>query len=221
MISPSPPDTFVRLCALLVELAAEASSPAAPSVVQARIDVYRFLVDEGWQPPDRVRALLHLNDMVLELDVEQWLESVAETPEPAEPPREIDLTPRPVSASAEPLARAEAVLVAAYTRRPQVDVAEIDEHASRLVAEAEQDLLGVTRPLDATRRLVALVQELGGDLAMAEEQGPDLLPMDLSFAAGPPVLVRAEALSLARLRLERHLPPLVEVARQALAAAER
>jgi hypothetical protein len=224
VVTPRPPDPFLLLCTLLVELEAE-GTPDDPAVVQARIDLYRHLVEEGWQPPERIRSLLHLNDLVLALDVEQWLASAAEQapdverlvlPSPAAPPR--SRAPQP--------AAEDPVLLAAYARGPQADVREVDPLADRLVTEAEEDLRLVTRPLDATRRLVALVQELGGDLASTtgpdpDLQDPDVLPLDLSFAAGPPLLVRAEPLSLARLRLERHLPGLVEVARRALAEAAR
>lgn len=101
------------------------------------------------------------------------------------------------------------------------DLASADPDAAQAAAAAERDLRRVTRPIDATRRLVALVQELGGDLAAAQEHDSALLALDLSFAQGPPLLPRAEPYTLARLRLELHLPPLVEVARQALAANER
>lgn len=216
--SPRPADDFLLLCALLVELEAEAGAPDEPQVIQARIDVYRHLVEEGWQPPERVRTLLHLNELVLALDVEQWLAGSAEQP-PDEPVADRVLR------SAEPLRRTppeDPALVAAYARGPLVDVREVDPFAARLVAEAEQELRAVAHPLDATRRLVALVQELGGDLAPVDEpeladEDPDVLPLDLSFASGPPLLVRADPLSLARLRLERHLPGLVETARRALA----
>lgn len=241
MVSPHESDPFLLLCALMVELAADAERPGEPAVVQARIDVYRHLVDEGWQPPERVRSLLHLNDLVLALDVEQWLASAAEqAPETGgEPGPEsglvLGLPSPPAPGRVAPPDRAqppradtglEAALIEAYSGGLQVDVREVDPVATRLVAEAEDDLRAVVRPLDATRRLVALVQELGGDLAAADEQrgatqDADVLPLDLSFAAGPPLLVRAEALSLARLRLERHLPGLVEVARRALAEAAR
>jgi hypothetical protein len=222
--TPLQRDPFLLLCALLVELEAEAGRPDDAAVVQARIDLYRHLVEEGWEPPDRIRSLLHLNDLVLALDVEQWLASAAEQA----PDEGLLVLPSPAAA---PRGRAagpadDPVLLAAYERGPQVDVREVDPAAARLVAEAEEDLRRVTRPLDATRRLVALVQELGGDLAPTagpdpDAQDPDVLPLDLSFAAGAPVLVRAEVLSLARLRLERHLPGLVEVARRALAEAAR
>lgn len=277
-----PADPFVELCALLAELAAEAGDPLAPEVVQARCDVYRFLVDSGWAASPRAQALLNLDQLLLEHDLEAWSSDAAlrlivvagDASRCAQLRRQLESSSHPhVHLVGEALDPGEAALVAAYARphvvlvdaalpeaqdlaqqlgsaatstavvdlplaapeetlgevlrlrplaappRPTVpDLARADPDAARAATAAERDLCRVARPLDATRRLVAFVQELGGDLAPAQEQDRALLHLDLSFAQGPPVLPRAEPYSLARLRLELHLPPLVEVARRALAA---
>lgn len=274
MSPPSASDPFLELCSLLTALADEAADPLAPAVVQARSDVYRFLVAEGWVPPERVRALLHLDEQLTALDLETWppdlLPLMVVQPDPARREQvrtriEGSQRLRLVGLAAD---AQEAVLVAAYAQPHLVlvdaelpdcvelvetmarsgagaavmpfplpwaldaeigplavaaptalpDLPTADPEAARAVADAEEALRSISRPLEATRRLVALVQELGGDLGTAQEQRDDLLPLDLSFAVGAPVLPRAEPCSLARLRLEEHLPRLVEVARRALAA---
>jgi hypothetical protein len=48
----------------------------------------------------------------------------------------------------------------------------------------------------------------------AAEEDEEVLPVDLSMGAGPPVLPRAPAASVARMRLEALLPGLVEDARE-------
>lgn len=229
-MSMRAPDAFLLLSARMVQLDAESESGAEPHALQARIDVYRYLLQEGWQPPERIRWLLDLNELILELDLEQWLAATAA--QPLEDHRAVLLPPPSQPSVERRLGMAgtassddDTALVAAYARAPLVHVRDLDPVATRLVADAENDLRQVVRPLDATRRLVALVQGLGGDLAAADEQDgdehdPDVLPLDLSFATGPRLLPRAKAFSLARVRLERHLPALVEVARQSLAAVE-
>lgn len=80
--------------------------------------------------------------------------------------------------------------------------------------------LAVTRALlhaDASAQvpsaLVEFVHRLGGVVRAAAESGPDALPVDLSFGTTEPILADAEPMSLARMRLERLLPSVVEDAR--------
>lgn len=61
--------------------------------------------------------------------------------------------------------------------------------------------------------LRALVRRLGGTVGPATSQRDDLIPTDISFGAGPPLLPSAEPGSLARMRIELVLPLLVEDAR--------
>jgi hypothetical protein len=69
-------------------------------------------------------------------------------------------------------------------------------------------------PGDLREALVALVERLGGTVGPAAEQDEEVLPVDLSMGEDPPVLPRAPALSLARMRIETILPGLVEDARE-------
>ena len=59
----------------------------------------------------------------------------------------------------------------------------------------------------SSARLVAehLVRELGGQLVPAGSDGPDVIPVDVSFGDGDPLLPAAAPGSVARALLERHL----------------
>jgi hypothetical protein len=274
-----PRDPLLELSALLVDLWREGGDPLAPEVVQARSDLYRWLAEDGWLPPPRVRALLHLEEQLRADDLDRWAAApVAVVVVDADIRRRAELRHRLIDGDrvllgGEARDPGEAVRVAAYARaqvvvldaaaehaaavadellaagggvavltvergtsadvlldqlrqigRPPTpdvlpDPRSADPEAARAAAAAERDLLRVVRPLDATRRLVALVQELGGDLGAPDEDDPSLLALDLSFAHGAPVLPRSDPYSLARLRLELHLPPLVELARRRLRGA--
>lgn len=280
MLTPHRPrDPLLELSALLVDLWRERGDPLEPEVVQARSDLYRWLAEDGWLPPPRVRALLHLEEQLRADDLDRWAAGpVALVVVDAEVDRRAELRRRLIDGErvllgGEARDPAEALRVAAYARaqlvvldaaaehaaavadellaagggvavlavergtsadalldqlrqigRPPTpdvlpDPRSADPEATRAAAAAERDLLRVVRPLDATRRLVALVQELGGDLGAPDEDDPSLLALDLSFATGAPVLPRSDPYSLARLRLELHLPPLVELARRRLRGA--
>jgi hypothetical protein len=79
-------------------------------------------------------------------------------------------------------------------------------------------LLDVTSPHDARALLESLVRSLGGALAAPDSADSDaLLPVDISLGIGPPVVVRATPLSLARMRLEAVLPAMVERAHRQVA----
>jgi DNA-binding transcriptional MerR regulator len=94
---------------------------------------------------------------------------------------------------------------------PLVDV---DSEAVLVAYQTARVLMRAAGPRDLSEALVALVLRLGGTVGPAAEQDEEVLPVDLSMGAGPPVLPRAPAASLARMRLEAILPGLVEDARE-------
>lgn len=53
-------------------------------------------------------------------------------------------------------------------------------------------------------------------MVLAETDAGSAIPLDIALGAGPAVLFDADALSLARMRLEQFLPLLVEDARTAI-----
>lgn len=71
-------------------------------------------------------------------------------------------------------------------------------------AEGAADLLQLT------------AQQLGAVLVLADEAGPDALPIDLSLGEGPPLLAVVDPLSPTRMELEHILRRLVDDARQAV-----
>jgi DNA-binding transcriptional MerR regulator len=87
--------------------------------------------------------------------------------------------------------------------------------------QATRALLYITNAREATDILVDVVRRLGGSTAPADQAGSWALPIDLTFGEDEPVLPMAEPLSVARLRLERLLPGLVEDARRAVALVHR
>jgi diguanylate cyclase (GGDEF)-like protein len=81
---------------------------------------------------------------------------------------------------------------------------------------ATRALLMVRSPADARRVLTGTVLALGGQVVPAVSAGPHALPIDLSFGAGEPVVALVPPEGWARVLLERHLPTLVNDARNAL-----
>jgi DNA-binding transcriptional MerR regulator len=94
---------------------------------------------------------------------------------------------------------------------PMVDV---DSEAVLAAYETARMMMRTARPEELRNALVALVERLGGTVGPAAEQDEEVLPVDLSMGEGPPVLPRAPASSLARMRIEAILPGLVEDARE-------
>lgn len=94
------------------------------------------------------------------------------------------------------------------------ELADIDSEAVLVAYQTARVMMRATHPRDLRDALVALVERLGGTVGAAAEQGEEVLPVDLSMGEGPPVLPRAPAASLARMRLEAILPGLVEDARE-------
>lgn len=91
---------------------------------------------------------------------------------------------------------------------------DVDSEAVLVAYQTARVMMRAARPQDLRDALVALVERLGGTVGPAAEQDDEVLPVDLSMGEGPPVLPRAPANSLARMRLEAILPGLVEDARE-------
>lgn len=89
------------------------------------------------------------------------------------------------------------------------------------VHEATRSLLRVRSGGDARRVAEQLVRELGGWLVPAGTDDPCVLPVDLSFGDGEPLLPAAPAGSIARALLERHLPSFLLDARHLLELSGR
>ena len=94
------------------------------------------------------------------------------------------------------------------------DMADVDSEGVLLAYQTARTMMRAARPRDLRDALVMLVERLGGTVGPAAEQDDEVLPVDLSMGEGPPVLPRAPAHSLARMRLEAILPGLVEDARE-------
>ena len=93
-------------------------------------------------------------------------------------------------------------------------MADVDSEAVLVAYQTARMMMRAATPAELRDALVALVERLGGTVGPAAEQDDQVLPVDLSMGEGPPVLPRAAALSLARMRLEAILPGLVEDARE-------
>jgi DNA-binding transcriptional MerR regulator len=94
-----------------------------------------------------------------------------------------------------------------------VAAAAVDVDTLLAVHEATRGLLRAVSPEDVTTVLVHLVERLEGAVGPASLDDGSVIPVDLSFGEGEPLLPYAPAFSVARLRLEAILPQLVEDAR--------
>ena len=92
-------------------------------------------------------------------------------------------------------------------------LAAVDAYALVAAYEAVRDLLRAGSPEQVRDTLVGLVERLGGQVGEAALQDDTVMPVDLAFGEGPPLLPRAPSTSVARMRLEAVLPLLVEDAR--------
>ena len=100
-------------------------------------------------------------------------------------------------------------------RLPLLDpLADVDSEAVLAAYQAARVMMRAASPRELREALVALVERLGGTVGPAAEQDEEVLPVDLSLGEGPPVLPRAPASSISRMRLEAVLPGLVEDARE-------
>jgi diguanylate cyclase (GGDEF)-like protein len=89
------------------------------------------------------------------------------------------------------------------------------------VHEATRSLFRLRNGGDARRVAENLVRELGGQLVPAGTDDPSVIPVDVSFGEGEPLLVTAPPGSAARTLLERHLPSFVQDARDLLQLSGR
>jgi DNA-binding transcriptional MerR regulator len=132
---------------------------------------------------------------------------------------------RPGEASGEPpgdisgqegrgAATASCVLLPGSARRRVPDaLAGIDSYAVLATYETARDLLRATDAGQVRDILVGLVRRLGGEVSEAALQDDTVMPVDLAFGEGPPLLPCAPSPSVARMRLEAVLPLVVEDAR--------
>ncbi len=89
---------------------------------------------------------------------------------------------------------------------PQASILRLAAARSLLRAEAVEEAVGV---------VIGLVRDLGGSTVPARLDDGRALPIDCSFGHGEPLLARADSV-LARLRIERILPEVLDDAREAI-----
>jgi diguanylate cyclase (GGDEF)-like protein len=99
--------------------------------------------------------------------------------------------------------------------------AEPDDQVPGAVLEATRSLFRLRTGGSARRVAEHLVLELGGQLVPAGTDGPDVIPVDVSFGDGEPLLPAAAPGSAARALLERHLAAFLLDARLVLQASGR
>jgi len=92
-------------------------------------------------------------------------------------------------------------------------LASVEAYTVLVAYETVRDLLRATSPPQIRDTLVNMVQRLGGQTGEAAPQDDTVIPVDLAFGEGPPLLPRAPSTSVARMRLEAVLPVVVEDAR--------
>jgi DNA-binding transcriptional MerR regulator len=98
-------------------------------------------------------------------------------------------------------------------RRVPDALAGIDSDAVLATYETARDMLRATDAGQVRDILVGLVRRLGGEVCEAAVQDDTVIPVDLAFGEGPPLLPCAPSPSVARMRLEAILPLAVEDAR--------
>jgi hypothetical protein len=82
-----------------------------------------------------------------------------------------------------------------------------------VVHETTRAMVHAATPADVVSAVTAFVRGVGASVVDADIDEA-VMPVDLSFGEGPPMLPRADPLSVARLMLEQSLPELVEDARR-------
>src|SRR6185437_4726078 len=92
-------------------------------------------------------------------------------------------------------------------------LAGIDAYAVLATYETARNLLRATDAGQVRDIRAGLVRRLGGEVGEAALQDDTVMPVDLAFGEGPPLLPRAPSPSVARMRLEAVLPLAVEDAR--------
>jgi DNA-binding transcriptional MerR regulator len=160
-----------------------------------RVQAVRRLVDQGWSVAGAVSQVL------------------GQPGGPAKASGEPPLGNEP-GQEGRGTATAAGVLLPGIARRPVLDaLAGIDAYAVLATYETVRDLLRATDVGQVRDILAGLVQRLGGEVGEAALQDDTVIPVDLAFGAGPPLLPRAQSPSVARMRLEAVLPFVMEDAR--------
>ncbi|MGE5286608.1 MAG: MerR family transcriptional regulator [Micromonosporaceae bacterium] len=162
-----------------------------------RVRAVRELVAEGWSVAGAVSQVLS---------------------QPGEPEKAAG---QPSAATGKAECRAGPAAVGPLSRspsgRPFLDaLAAVDAYAVAAAYQAVRDLLRASSPREVRDTLVGLVERLGGQVGEAAVQDGTVMPIDLAFGEGPPLLPRAPSASVARMRLEAVLPLLAEDARVAV-----
>jgi DNA-binding transcriptional MerR regulator len=159
-----------------------------------RVQAVRRLVDRGWSVAGAVSQVLGQSGGPVEAS--------------GEPPGD------PSGQEGPGTAATSGVQLPGSTRRALLDaLAGIDAYAVLAAYETARDLLRATDAAQVRDILARLVQRLGGDVGEAALQDDTVMPVDLAFGEGPPLLPRAPSPSVARMRLEAVLPLVMEDAR--------
>jgi DNA-binding transcriptional MerR regulator len=162
-----------------------------------RVQAVRRLVNQGWSVAGAVSQVLG---------------------QPGQPGRSAEASGEPPGdASGDASGRAvtsSGVIAPGIARRPVLDaLAGIDAYAVLAAYETVRDLLRAADANQVRDILAELVRRLGGEVGEAALQDDTVIPVDLAFGAGPPLLPRAQSPSVARMRLEAVLPLVMEDAR--------
>jgi hypothetical protein len=157
----------------------------------ARVRAVKELVDDGWS---LAAAVDHV--------VSRSLKADAPRPWP------------PEGSTAGATGAEPAVVGEPFERGKLLDaLVAVDAYAVLAAYEAVREILRAADAPAVRDAMVALVLRLGGTVGQAAIQDDDVLPVDVSFGEGEPLLPRARPGSLARMRLEEVLPLVVEDAR--------
>ena len=89
------------------------------------------------------------------------------------------------------------------------------------ILDATRALLWIESPAAVAVIARNLVGRLGGRIVPAAESTADVLPVDVSFGVGEPVVPAVPQTGVARMLLERHLPAFVRDAKRALELLDR
>jgi DNA-binding transcriptional MerR regulator len=159
-----------------------------------RVQDVRRLVDQGWSVAGAVSQVLGQPGRSTEAGVEPHDDASGREGRGAD--------------------AASGVHLAGGRGRPVLDaLAGIDAYAVLAAYETARDLLRATDAGQVRDILAGLVRRLGGEVGEAAPQDDTVMPVDLAFGEGPPLLPRAPSPSVARMRLEAVLPFVMEDAR--------
>lgn len=96
----------------------------------------------------------------------------------------------------------------------------VDVAALRASVAALRRIVHARSDGDLVAALASFIETAGGSTGPADLHQGDVIPLDIGLG-GEPLLPRAEPYSLARMRIEAHLPALVDDARAAAARLRR